>query len=136
MALGDVVLDETGTVTEVKELSNDAEGVKSEIKLTLKGTIRGIAETTEWTYTALARPDGSVYGEGTAIMTTEHGDILHLTGAGAARAAGPGESTNFRTMLYAHTTSSRFVDLNHIGLVGEYDIAPDGTAANKNWEWK
>ena len=136
MALGDLVLNETGSIDEVRELSNDASGIKNEIKLTLKGTIRGVEETTKWTYTALVRPDGSVYGEGIAVMTTVDGDVLNLTGAGAAKAAGPGESTNFRTMLYAHTTAAKFTDLNHMGLVGEYDIAPDGKATNKNWEWK
>ena len=136
MALGELVLDETGTIDEVRELSNDASGIKNEIKLTLKGTIRGVAETTKWTYSALVRPDGSVYGEGTAVMTTADGDVLNLTGAGAAKAAGPGESTHFRTMLYSHTTSAKFADLNHVGLVGEYDITPDGKATNRNWEWK
>ena len=106
MALGDLVLNETGSIDEVRELSNDAAGIKNEIKLTLKGTIRGVEETTKWTYRALVRPDGSVYGEGTAVMTTVDGEVLNLTGAGAAKAAGPGESTNFRTMLYAHTTAA------------------------------
>jgi len=26
--------------------------------------------------------------------------------------------------------------LNSIGLVGEYDVAADGSAASKFWEWK
>ena len=136
MALGDIILDETGTIDEVRELSKDASGIKNEIKLTLKGTIRGVAETTKWTYTALTRPDGSVYGQGTAIMTTADGDVLNLLGSGAARIAGPGESTNFRTMLFVHTAAPQFTDLNYVGLVGEYDVSADGTATNKCWEWK
>lgn len=136
MALGDIILDETGTIDEVCELSNDASGIKNEIKLTLKGTIRGVAETTKWTYTALNRPDGSVYGQGTGIMTTADGDVLNLIGSGAARIAGPGESTNFRTMLFVHTAAPQFTDLNYVGLVGEYDVSADGTATNKCWEWK
>ena len=39
-------------------------------------------------------------------------------------------------MLHPHTTSAKFADLNSIGLAGEYDVAPDGSAVNKNWEWK
>ncbi len=38
--------------------------------------------------------------------------------------------TSFRGEL------AQYVDLNCIGLVGEYDVAPDGSATNKNWEWK
>jgi hypothetical protein len=136
MALGKLLLDETGTIDAVRELSNDEHGVKSEILLTLKGTIRDVEETTKWTYTALARPDGSIHGEGTAVMTTVDGELLSVTGRGVARAAGEGESTHFVTMLYVHTDAPRFADLNHVGLVGEYDVAPDGTAVNKCWEWK
>ena len=47
MALGELVLDETGAIDEVRELSNDAAGIKNEIKLTLKGTICGVPETTK-----------------------------------------------------------------------------------------
>ena len=136
MALGDLALDETGAIDEVRELSNDEAGINNEIKLTLKGTIRGVPETTKWTYTALARPDGSVYGAGTGVMTTEDGDVINVTGAGACKAAGPSESTHFKTMIFAHSTSPKFADLNHVGLVGEYDITADGNATNKCWEWK
>ena len=136
MALGDLVLDETGAIDEVRELSNDAAGIKNEIKLTLKGTICGVPETTKWTYTALARPDGSVYGAGTGVMTTEDGDTINVTGAGACKAAGPGESTHFKTMIFAHSASPKFAGLNQIGLAGAYDITADGNATNKCWEWK
>ena len=70
MALGDLVLDETGSVTGVRVLPNDATGTKTEICLQLTGTIRGVAETTLWTYTTLTRPDGSTIGEGQGVMTT------------------------------------------------------------------
>jgi len=136
MALGNLILDETGTIDGVRELSNDASGIKNEIKLTLKGTIRGVEQTTKWTYTALTRPDGSVYGQGTAVMTTVDGDVLDVIGSGAAKTAGPGESTNFRTMLFVHTAAPRFTDLNYVGLVGEYDVTADGIATNRCWEWK
>ena len=39
MALGELVLDETGSVTGVRALSNDATGTKAEICLQLTGTI-------------------------------------------------------------------------------------------------
>jgi hypothetical protein len=39
-------------------------------------------------------------------------------------------------MLHAHTASAKYADLNAIGLAGEYDVAPDGSAVNKCWEWK
>ena len=136
MALGDLILDETGQVTGTRVLSADASGAKIEICLQLTGTIRGVAETTIWTYSTLTRPDGSIYGSGQGVMTTEDGDVINFIGHGSAQAAPPGGTTKFRTMLHAHTTSAKYADLNGIGLAGEYDVAPDGSAVNKCWEWK
>ncbi len=136
MALGNLVMDETGSVTGMRVLSHDATGTRMELSLQLSGTIRGVAETTSWTYNTLTRPDGSVYGEGLGIMTTADGDVVSLIGHGSAKAAGPGQSTHFRTMLHAHSASPKYADLNTIGLAGEYDVSPSGGATNKNWEWK
>jgi hypothetical protein len=89
-----------------------------------------------WTYTTLTRPDGSIYGNGQGIMTTQDGDVVHLIGHGSAEATPPGGTVRFCTMLHPHSTSEKYAALNTIGLVGEYKVAPDGTATNKSWEWK
>ncbi len=86
MALGDLVLDETGTVTGIRVLSNDASGTKLEVCLGTTGTIRGVAETCLWTYWQLIRPDGSIYGQGEGVMTTQDGDVIQLTGHGSGQA--------------------------------------------------
>ena len=96
---------------------------------------RGVAQTTMWTYTTVTRPDGSIYGQGTGVLTTVNGDVVHLIGHGSGK-ANPGGSVRFLTMLHAHGATGQNTDLNNIGLVGEYEVAVDGTATNKNWEWK
>ena len=136
MALGALVLDETGTVTGIRVLSVDGFGTKLEVCLRTTGKIRGVAETTLWTYSQLIRPDGSIYGEGRGVLTTQNGDVIQLTGHGSGQAPAPGSVTNFRTMLHAHTASAKYADLNTIGLVGNYDVAADVNAVNKCWEWK
>ena len=136
MALGDLILDETGQITGTRVLSADASGTKIELSLQLTGTIRGVAETTLWTYTTLTRPDGSIYGEGHGVMTTQDGDVINLIGHGSGQAVPPGGMTKFRTMLHPHTASAKYADLNSIGLAGEYEVDPDGSAVNKCWEWK
>ena len=136
MALGDLILEETGQVTGIRVLSADASGTNTETCLQLTGTIRGVAETTIWTYTTLTRPDGSMYGSGHGVMTTQDGDVIHLIGHGSGQAPPPGGTINFLTMLHAHSTSPKYADLNSIGLAGEYNVAPDGSAVNKCWEWK
>ena len=136
MALGDLILEEVGQVTGTRVLSTDGSGTNLELSLHLTGTIRGVPQTTMWTYTTLTRPDGSIYGHGQGIMTTQDGDVVHLIGHGSAEAPPPGGTARFCTMLHPHSTSEKYADLNTIGLVGEYEVAPDGTATNKCWEWK
>ncbi|HBD83037.1 MAG TPA: hypothetical protein DC056_03400, partial [Dehalococcoidia bacterium] len=87
MALGDLVLEETGQVTGIRVLSTDASGTKLEVSLQTTGTIRGVAESTLWTYTQLIRPDGSILGGGQGVMTTEDGDVISLVGNGSGQAA-------------------------------------------------
>ena len=135
MALGDLILDETGNVTGLRVLSTDASGTTMEMSLQTEGTIRGTAETTYWTYTQTIRSDGSIYGQGQGVMTTADGDVLHVIGHGSGQAAGPGEPVRFLTMLHVHTAAAKYSDLNSIGLAGEYEVAADGSATNKNWAW-
>lgn len=136
MALGDLVIEETGTITGIRVLSTDASGTKLEISLRTTGTIRGVAESSLWTYTQLIRPDGSVYGQGEGILTTQEGDVIQLIGHGSGQAPAPGEATHFRTMMHPHSASPKYADLNSIGLAGTYEVSADGNAVNKGWEWK
>ena len=69
-------------------------------------------------------------------VTAKIGDVINLIGHGSGQAAPPGDTTKFRTMLHPHTASAKYADLNSIGLADEYDVAPDGSAVNKCWEWK
>ena len=135
MALGELVLNDTGQITGTRVISSDSTGTTLELSLVLSGTIRGVPHTTMWTYTTLTRSDGSMYGHGTGVLTTESGDVVHLIGHGSGK-ANPGGAVKFLTMLHPHGATGQNADLNGIGLVGEYEVAADGTATNKNWEWK
>jgi len=136
MALGDLVLEETGNVTGIRVLSSDASGINLEINLQTSGTVRGVAETTLWTYTQLTRPDGSILGGGTGVMTTQDGDVIHLRGNGSGEAGAPGGTTKFRVMIHPYSASPKYADMNTIGWVGNYDVNADGSATSQFWEWK
>ena len=135
MALGELVLEDSGQITGIRVLSTDASGTTLELNLQLSGTIRGVGQNTLWTYTMLQRPDGSLYGQGNGVLTTVNGDVIHLIGAGSGK-ANPGGTVRFCTMLHPHGATGQNADLNAIGLAGEYEVAADGTATNKCWEWK
>ena len=135
MALGELVLEDSGQITGIRVLSTDASGTTLELNLQLSGTIRGVGQTTLWTYTMLQRPDGSLYGQGNGVLTTVNGDVIHLIGSGSGK-ANPGGTVRFCTMLHPHGATGQNADLNASGLAGEYVVAADGTATNKCWEWK
>ena len=120
----------------MRVLSNNADVVSVEVSLQTTGTIRVVSKNTLWTYSILTRPDGSLQGGGNGIMTTQDGDVISLIRNGSGKAAPPGATTNFRTMLHPHTASPKYADLNGTAWAGEYDVNPDGSAVNKCWEWK
>ena len=137
MALGDLILDETVAMTGgVRVLPNDEPGTKVEICAQGVGTIRGVAETSMYTYTQLQRPDGSIYGEGRGIITTKDGDVIVVTATGSGKVPAPGGAIKFRTMVHVQSAPAKYADLQGIGLAGEYDVQPDGGATHKCWEWK
>ena len=136
MALGELLIEETGTITSVRVLPSTAEGANYEIGLTANGELRGSKYTTNWTYTQTVRNDGTVIGGGDGVMTTECGNSIFLKGSGSAVGADSAGAIPFRVINHFHTHSEKFADLNGIAVVGEYDVSAEGTTNAKMWHWK
>jgi hypothetical protein len=136
MALGELVNEERGQISGVRIISSDVTGTTSEISLRTEGTIRGTRQVSNWTYEQIKRPDGSLYGYGRGVMTTENGDVVNLTGSGSAKVPTGGKPTLYRVVNHYHTTSEKLQDLNYIAVVGEYDVSTDGSTEGRFWEWK
>ena len=134
MDLGEVINEETGNISGMRVLSNDAAGTKAEISLSTQGSVRGIGQQTNWTYTQLVRPDGSVYGSGIGIMTTVDGDIIQLSGSGSGRVSDG--TTRFSEVNHYYSSASKFEDLNDSVIVGTYEVASDGTTVGTFRELK
>ena len=134
--LGEMIYEEKGKTTGVRVLSSEGDDVIVEIALQTEGTIRGVAEKSLWTYWSKTRADGTLYGEGKGVMTTENGDVIHLTGSGAARSVGKDGSIQYRGSIYFHKAPERFSRLNGTMGVFEYDVDPKGNTVTKIWEWK
>jgi len=134
--LGDVLYEETATDMQVRELGSDENGDKVEVMLQTAGEIQGVAHTAAWTYWSLTRPDGTIYGEGTGVMTTADGDVINLIGNGTCKAAAEDGSISYRGSIHFHTAAEKFAALNGSTGVHEYDVSPDGTTKTKVWEWK
>ena len=74
--LGEILVEEVGTAAEMTDLGDN----KVEIKLATKGTVKGVDQTSAWTYWMETRADGSIQGEGHGVMTTADGDVINLRG--------------------------------------------------------
>jgi len=136
MALGDLLWEEKGKTIGMRVLSCDAAGTKVEVTLQTEGQIQGVPENSLWTYWSLTRPDGSIYGEGTGVMTTKNGDAIQMTGSGSALSPAPGGTIRYRGAVHFHTASAKFSRLNGIAGVFEYDVDAAGNTVAKVWEWK
>ena len=136
MALGELLVEEVGSITGLRVLPATAEGANYEISLSTKGKLRDTNFTTNWTYLQVVRTDGSIYGEGDGVCTTECGQTLYLKGSGSATGADENGNIPMRVINHYRTNSEKFADLNGAALVGEYDVKADGTTVMKLWHWK
>lgn len=134
--LGEILFEERGRTSGVRVISSDGNETTLEISLQTEGRILGVEQRSMWTYSSKTRPDGSIHGEGKGIMTTKEGEVIHMTGIGAAAGVGGDGSIKYRGALHFHTNSPKFSKLNGVAGVFEYNVAADGTTAATVWEWK
>jgi len=134
--LGEVLFEEKGRTTGIRVLSSEGGEATLEISLQTEGRILGVEQRSMWTYFSKTRSDGSIYGEGKGLMTTKEGDVINLTGVGAAKGAGPDGSIKYRGALHFESKSAKFSKLNGVVGVFEYNVGGDGNTVATVWEWK
>ena len=108
---------------------------KVEVSFEDKGKILGVEAQTICTYWAEARPDGSLYGEGEAVVVTRDGDTVTWKGLGVGGFR-EGGAISYRGAVCFHTASSKLSRLNTVAGVFEFDVDADGNTHAKTWEWK
>ena len=106
-----------------------------EVSFEDSGNMLGVPTNGMGTYTSVARPDGSIAGEGQGVMLTPDGEGIGWTGTGVGK-FGPGGSVSYRGMLHYRTTSQKLARLNNACAVFEYEVDPAGNTTSKVWEWK
>jgi hypothetical protein len=107
----------------------------AEVSFEDRGTVLGIAGTGLGTYTSVIRPDGSIYGTGQGLTTTQDGDSLTWEGTGLGK-FGAGGVVSYRGMLYFRTTSQKLARLNNACGVFEFEVDASGNTTSTVWEWK
>src|SRR5215813_10255218 len=93
----------------------------------------GIATVVSW---PLPGNEGTVYGEGNAVMTTKDGDSVTWRGMGVGKPTGNGLAVKYRGAKSFQTASPKLARLNRAPLVFEGDADENGDGWHKHWEWK
>jgi cobalamin biosynthesis protein CbiD len=83
-----------------------------------------------------ASPDGSIYGEGQAVLTTKDGETVIRKGMGVGKPKGKGMTISWRGAKAYQTSSQRLIILNRMPLVLEAEADENGVGWHKHWEWK
>ena len=111
------------------------EPLRMEVTFEDAGHMLGTATTGGGTYTAEAREDGSLYGEGLGAMMTADGEGVSWKGSGSGKIL-PGGAVSYRGILHFRTPSQKLARLNNACGVFEYDVDSAGNTTSKIWEWK
>ena len=121
--LGEKLYEWTGKVQGQRVLPADAEGPRMEI--TFAGPFQGHGRLASYkgignaSYIAVARPDGSFYGEGQGIVMSEKQETIALKGFGIG--AIKDGKFSYRGALTFQTTSSTLLWLNKVVGVHEFE---------------
>ena len=133
--LGERISAESGKVTAQRVLPNPGGGPKMETSFQATGKLLGEDETDTGTYSAVVRPDGTLYGEGQGVVMGKNGDVATWTGQGVGTIKKDG-SVSYRGALYYQTSSPKWSRLNSIAGIFEYEVDAQGNARSEISEWK
>ena len=132
MALGDMILDETGKKTGTRVLPDG----KVETSYQSSGKLLGVDINNMTTYWSVLRPDGTFYGEGQGVGMTSDGEAVSWKASGVGKPTGKGFGASLRGVTYFESASQRLARVNGIVGVFEYEMDEDGNVRGKVWEWK
>ena len=130
--LGEKVIEERGKVTSTRVLETSPLP-KVETSFEARGTILGIEHSSNGTYWSVMRPSGILYGEGNGVMMTKEG-VITWSGNGVGKISGG--AISFRGAIYYQTTVERFLRLNGVAGIFEYQVDENGNTQSQVFEWK
>jgi hypothetical protein len=134
--LGEQIGEEAGQITGMRVLPDEGTGPKVEVSFQASGTLLGAHVNNMGTYVSVARPDGTLFGDGQGVTMTDQGEAATWRGQGVGRFTGPGGAVAFRGAIYFQTTAERLARLNGMAVVFEYEADESGKTADKTYEWK
>jgi hypothetical protein len=134
--LGQLLGEDRGQITNTRVLPTEpGQNPKVEVSFETHGSLLDIDAKEMGTYSAVARPDGLLFGEGQGVLMSSQGDLATWRGQGIGRITETG-GTEFRGAIYFETSSSNWARLNGIAGVYEYSSDESGKVETKLWEWR
>jgi hypothetical protein len=132
--LGELITESHGKRTARRVLSTSP-AFRVEVSFESSGKILGIEAHTIATYWSEGRPDGSLYGEGEAVVITQDGETATWKGQGVGKLLADG-TVSYRGAVYYSTASRKLARLNTVAAVFEFEADANGNTTEKSWEWK
>lgn len=134
--LGELIGEERGQITTTRVLPAATAGLpRVEVSFQAQGHLLDADVTDFGTYVAVARPDGTLSGEGQGVIMTAAGETITWKGSGIGRFVRPG-ALAWRGALYYETTAPKFQRLTNCAIVFEYETDEGGKTEAKSFEWK
>ena len=133
--LGEKIAEAKGRVTTQRVLPNPGGGPKLETSFQASGKLLGVDNTETGTYTAVLRPDGTLYGEGQGVLMSREGDVAAWNGSGVGTPKADG-GVSYRGAIYYQSSSARWERLNRVAAVYEFEVDAQGDSTTAIWEWK
>lgn len=133
--LGELLGEDIGQITNIRVLPPEGGVPCVEVTFQADGTLLGIHTHDLGTYTSTPRPDGTFFGQGQGILTTEDGQVASWVGQGVGKVVRPG-AYSYRGAIYCSTASPALARLNECALLFEFDSDESGKTSSKTYEWK
>jgi hypothetical protein len=134
--LGELLTDSVGQTTGLRVLPAQTGLPQVEVSFESEGTILGVHCTEMGTYAAVARPDGTMFGEGQGVLMTEDAETVLWTGSGVGHMLGRGQGQAWRGAIYFQTASQRLARLNGVAGVFEFNVDEGGKTEAKVYAWE
>ncbi len=132
---GDKISESSGKVTSRRVLPNPGGGPAMETSFEASGRLLGVEETETGTYSSVARPDGSLFGEGQGIIMGKGGELATWVGQGVGTIKKDG-GVSYRGAVYYQTSAPAWSRLNRVAAIFEYEVDAQGNTRAQLWEWK
>lgn len=110
-------------------------GPRVETSFEALGTLLGIGTSNIGTYESVARPDGTLFGQGQGVIMGLGGEMATWVGQGVGRFTSEG-GVSFRGAIYYQSASPAWVRLNNVAVIFEHEVDAKGDTRDVAWEWK